>query len=95
MSGFARLFAMLVVAICCCASEPTSAQAPSGAQNQPAKAPINPRGPDADPDCLSWTNGCVNCQRSKPGDAFICNNIGIACQPGEVVCGSKTKPDAK
>jgi outer membrane protein OmpA-like peptidoglycan-associated protein len=39
-----------------------------------------------DEDCLSRTDGCVNCVRSKPGENFTCSNIGIACQPGSVQC---------
>jgi hypothetical protein len=85
--------AMLVVAICCRALEPASAQTAAGGQNQPAKADITLQ--DAGADCLSWTNGCVNCVRSKAGDGFTCNNIGIACQPREGVCLNRTKPDTK
>jgi hypothetical protein len=90
-----RFAAILAVAICCDTPEPASAQTALIAQNQPAKENINPRRPDADPDCLSWTNGCVNCLRSKPGDGFTCSNIGVSCQPAEAVCLNRPKPDAK
>jgi hypothetical protein len=36
-------------------------------------------------DCAAWTDSCVNCSRTDPG-SYSCSNIGIACQPKEVVC---------
>jgi len=37
-------------------------------------------------DCLEWTDTCVNCVRAQSGDNFNCSNIGIACQPKDVMC---------
>jgi hypothetical protein len=36
-------------------------------------------------DCMAWTDSCVNCSRTDPS-SYSCSNIGIACQPKEVVC---------
>lgn len=38
------------------------------------------------PDCLRWTDECVNCARGANGEAPICSNIGIACQPKAIRC---------
>jgi hypothetical protein len=37
-------------------------------------------------ECLEWTDTCVNCVRAQSGDNFNCSNIGIACQPKDVIC---------
>ena len=37
-------------------------------------------------ECAVWTDKCVNCWREVTGGAYSCSNIGIACQPNEVVC---------
>ena len=39
------------------------------------------------PKCVAWTDGCVNCSLGS------CSNIGIACQPREIVCTEKS-PEA-
>jgi hypothetical protein len=41
---------------------------------------------DRNKDCLEWTNTCVNCVRVQSGDNFSCSNIGIACQPKDIIC---------
>lgn len=33
--------------------------------------------------CLEWTDSCVICSRSG------CSNVGIACQPKQIVCSSR------
>ncbi|HEY6258241.1 MAG TPA: hypothetical protein VIY51_20860 [Xanthobacteraceae bacterium] len=35
--------------------------------------------------CQAWTDGCRIC-RQEPDGKVACSNIGIACQPGKVVC---------
>jgi hypothetical protein len=37
-----------------------------------------------DASCVTWTDGCRNCERSADGST--CSNIGIACQPGAIKC---------
>jgi hypothetical protein len=44
-------------------------------------------------DCMAWTDSCVNCSRSEPGGDYSCSNIGIACQPKEVVCVRRDNRD--
>ena len=39
---------------------------------------------DSNPSCRVWTDGCRRCQRAS--GAPNCSNIGIACQPGAIVC---------
>jgi hypothetical protein len=41
----------------------------------------------ADRACIRWTDGCRRC--SREGETSICSNIGIACQPGRVVCTAR------
>ena len=41
---------------------------------------------ERDKECLEWTDTCVNCVRAQSGDNFNCSNIGIACQPKDVIC---------
>ena len=38
------------------------------------------------PNCLRWTDECVNCTRGATGEAPTCSNIGFACQPKAVRC---------
>ena len=40
------------------------------------------------PNCSQWTDECVNCTRAAGGDAPVCTNIGVACQPKAVRCVS-------
>jgi hypothetical protein len=40
---------------------------------------------DGDPNCLSWTDGCVICARLATG-AIACSTPGIACLPAAVQC---------
>jgi hypothetical protein len=69
-------------------------QAPSE-QDGAAKSTVDPRRPNADRDCLAWTDSCVNCSRAAPGEDFTCSNIGISCQPKEVTCLRRAAPPAK
>jgi hypothetical protein len=43
--------------------------------------------------CSRWTDECVNCSRSGGGEAAVCSNIGIACQPKAIRCLSSGKGD--
>ena len=38
------------------------------------------------PHCSRWTDECVNCARGADGEAPVCSNIGIACQPKAIRC---------
>lgn len=38
------------------------------------------------PNCMSWTDACVNCTRGADGKAPTCSNIGFACQPKAIRC---------
>jgi hypothetical protein len=38
------------------------------------------------PHCSRWTDECVNCSRGAEGEAPVCSNIGIACQPKAIRC---------
>jgi hypothetical protein len=71
--------------------EPPATNEPS----KPTQPDVNYKHPDADRDCLAWTDGCVNCNRSEAGASFTCSNIGISCQPKQVECTSRAKPAAK
>jgi hypothetical protein len=59
-----------------------------------AELAIPPRKPAADfslqkgpPNCARWTDECVNCARgTSTGDAPVCSNIGLACQPKAIRC---------
>ena len=46
-------------------------------------------------DCLEWTDTCVNCVRAQSGDNFNCSNIGIACQPKDVICARRADDKTK
>ncbi len=38
------------------------------------------------PNCMRWTDECVNCTRGADGQAPTCSNIGFACQPKAIHC---------
>ena len=50
---------------------------------KPVEAVSMQKGP---PNCTRWTDECVNCTRGADGDAPVCSNIGIACQPKAIRC---------
>jgi hypothetical protein len=50
---------------------------------QPAEKVSMQKGP---PNCSRWTDECVNCSRGAEGEAPVCSNIGIACQPKAIRC---------
>ena len=44
------------------------------------------------PNCVRWTDDCVNCSRQSADDAPVCSNIGVACQPKAIRCLSPAPP---
>jgi len=50
---------------------------------QPAENISMQKGP---PNCGRWTDECVSCSRGAEGEAPVCSNIGIACQPKATRC---------
>ncbi|TKW78164.1 MAG: hypothetical protein DI543_11850 [Bradyrhizobium icense] len=50
---------------------------------QPAENVSMQKGPA---NCSRWTDECVSCSREAEGEAPVCSNIGIACQPKAVRC---------
>jgi hypothetical protein len=46
------------------------------------------------PNCVRWTDECVNCSRGADGEAPVCSNIGFACQPKAIRCVG-SEPAAK
>jgi hypothetical protein len=42
------------------------------------------------PNCSRWTDDCVNCTRDADGEAPVCSNLGVACQPKAIRCVSAT-----
>ena len=59
-----------------------------------AELAIPPRKPPTDfslqkgpPNCVRWTDECVNCTRgATAGEAPVCSTIGFACQPKAIRC---------
>jgi hypothetical protein len=58
----------------------------------PRKAPENVSMQKGPPNCSRWTDDCVNCARSSEGEAPLCSNIGVACQPKAIRCLSPEAP---
>jgi hypothetical protein len=44
------------------------------------------------PNCVRWTDECVNCSRGADGEAPVCSNIGFACQPKAIRCIGSEPP---
>jgi len=40
--------------------------------------------------CSRWTDECVTCTRDADGEAPVCSNIGVACQPKAIRCIAST-----
>jgi len=49
------------------------------------------------PNCMRWTDECVNCTRGVDGKPPTCSNIGFACQPKDIRCigDLPNKPETK
>jgi hypothetical protein len=58
----------------------------------PRHAPANVSMQKGPPNCGRWTDDCVNCARSTEGEAPLCSNIGVACQPKAIRCLSPAVP---
>jgi hypothetical protein len=58
----------------------------------PRPAPANVPMQQGPPNCSRWTDDCVNCARSAEGEAPLCSNIGVACQPKAIRCLSPAVP---
>jgi hypothetical protein len=58
----------------------------------PRPAPANVSMQQGPPNCSRWTDDCVNCARSSEGEAPLCSNIGVACQPKAIRCLSPEAP---
>src|SRR3954447_12660692 len=47
----------------------------------------------ADKTCVTWNDGCSACSLQLVNGSLRCSNIGIACQPKEIQCGSRMLVD--
>jgi hypothetical protein len=47
------------------------------------------------PNCLRWTDDCVNCSRGIDGKGPTCSNIGFACQPKTIRCTGADIPQSE
>ncbi len=72
---------------------PALAQSSAPAPPAPADASIHGYG-DRDKTCTAWTDQCRTCARGA-NDEVSCSNIGIACQPAEIVCTARQSAPAK
>ena len=64
-----------------------AAAAPAAEIELPRRtAPQNVSIQQGPPNCSRWTDDCVNCARSTEGEAPVCTNIGVACQPKAIRC---------
>ena len=82
-----RHFALMVALLVMCAL--------SGSSVRTAELEIPPPRPAENfsvqkgpPNCSRWTDDCVNCTRAAEGEAPVCTNIGVACQPKAIRCVS-------
>ena len=79
-----------LVSAALCVGGGVSAQ-PSGPAPAPATAPTVQGFGAADKTCVAWTDQCRTCRR-EADDMVSCSNIGIACQPGEIMCTARREP---
>ena len=47
------------------------------------------------PNCMRWTDDCVNCTRGADGKGPTCSNIGFACQPKAIRCVGTDIPQSE
>jgi hypothetical protein len=88
--------AILVLATLVAAHAVETLPSPDHVPDAPASAPVPPNDPAVQanlPGCAVWTDRCVTCQRDA--GKITCSNIGIACQPGTVVCVRPEPPEQK
>jgi hypothetical protein len=95
MSGHSAPHLVLLIVAALWTSPAACGPSTPAEQGGAVKSGVNDRLPDADHDCLAWTDSCVNCSRDKPGEDYTCSNIGITCQPKEVTCLRRATPPAK
>ena len=57
----------------------------------PATAPTFQGFGNADKTCVAWTDSCRSCRR-EADNTVNCSNIGIACQPAEIMCTARQEP---
>ena len=84
MRRFDMMFALLSISVAAAASL-RAAELDIPARRAPPDNVSMQTGP---PNCVRWTDDCVNCTRGAAGDAPVCSNIGIACQPRAIRCVS-------
>jgi hypothetical protein len=90
MRRFALMFALVTASAVATASL-RAAELDIPARRPPSENVSMQKGP---PNCARWTDACVNCTRGVEGEAPVCSNIGIACQPKAIRCVSSA-PAAK
>jgi hypothetical protein len=90
MRRFALMFALVTASAAATASL-RAAELDIPARRPPSENVSMQKGP---PNCARWTDECVNCTRGAEGEAPVCSNIGIGCQPKAIRCLS-SEPAAK
>jgi hypothetical protein len=86
-----RRFGLMVALVTIAAAAGTAALA-AELDIPPRPAPANVSMQQGPPNCSRWTDDCVNCARSTEGEAPLCSNIGVACQPKAIRCLSPAVP---
>jgi hypothetical protein len=82
MRRLALMFALVMASATATASL-RAAELDIPARRAPSENVSMQKGP---PNCARWTDECVNCTRGAEGEAPVCSNIGIACQPKAIRC---------
>ncbi len=67
---------------------------PAPTPSAPAATPSIQAFGDQDKTCVMWSDGCRTCRRAD-NDEVTCSNIGIACQPVEIICTFRRTEPAK
>jgi hypothetical protein len=81
MRQFGFAVALLTISgLACAATHAAEIEIPS--QRTPENISIQ----KAPPNCSRWTDECVSCARGADGEAPVCSNIGVACQPKAIRC---------
>ena len=88
-------FSDLAIAVATAAFLSAGASFAADLQIPPRAAPEEISVHKGPPNCSRWTDECVNCSRGAEGDAPVCSNIGLACQPKPVRCLSRDIPQSE
>ena len=81
MRHFGFAVALLTISgLACAAAHAAEIEIP------PQRVPENASIQNGPPNCSQWTDECTNCARGADGEAPVCSNIGVACQPKPVRC---------